>query len=211
MKSGLRRVARFLSLISILGSAHIAGAEDLSLEPKEPHIAEEFFAHGKYEATLSSGVLFSPFGSPESRPVINYTISSVQLGYMLSDITEAAFLRGNFEIAGSLWGSAVYKGPGNYLAGGTFWARYNFVPRGWRLTPYIQAGAGFTFTDIDRGLVGQEFNFNLNLGCGFRFFINRQWSINAEYLYQHISNANLGHNNIGINSQGPVVGVSYLF
>jgi opacity protein-like surface antigen len=66
-------------------------------------------------------------------------------------------------------------------------------------------------TDIDRGLVGQPFNFSLDLGVGLRYFVTRRWSINLEYRFQHISNADLGQRNIGINAQGPVLGISCFF
>ena len=46
-------------------------------------------------------------------------------------------------------------------------------------------------TDIDHSILGQPFNFNLDLGAGVRYFIGRNWSLSLEYRYQHISNANL--------------------
>jgi len=64
------------------------------------------------------------------------------------------------------------------------WLRFNLVPQFWRIVPYAQAGAGVTFTDIDRKIVGQTFNFNLNLGAGFRWFFARNWSVNLEHRSQ---------------------------
>jgi opacity protein-like surface antigen len=75
----------------------------------------------------------------------------------------------------------------------------------------VQAGAGFCFTDVDRRLLGQDFNFNLEAGVGIRYFISSNWSVELEYRYQHLSNANMSYRNIGVNAQGPVAGVSYLF
>jgi len=107
--------------------------------------------------------------------------------------------------------SCVFNGTGTYVAGATAWLRYNFVPARSRLLPYAQAGAGFVFTDIDRNLLGQDFNFNLGLGVGFRYLISERWSLSLEYRYQHISNANLAHRNVGINAHGPVLGLSFFF
>lgn len=171
----------------------------------------DLFASGRYEAGISSGVLFSPVGSPRNRPEINYAVTGVQLGWMLGGIHGSGVLRGNFEVVGEGFGSAVYEGPGSYIAGATAWLRYNFVPAGWRFVPYVQGGAGVVSTDIDRGLVGQPFNFNLDLGVGVRYFVAPRWSVSLEYRFQHISNANLGKTNVGINSQGPILGVSYFF
>ena len=172
----------------------------------------DLFIGGRREAGFGSGVLFSPFVATRHRPTINYTITELQLGYMLSDVKEAGWLRGNWELAGDGFGSALFEGPGSYVTGATLWLRYNFVPRKpLRLAPYLQGGAGVSFTDINRGIVGEAFNFNLDVGVGLRCFITQRWSLNLEYRYQHISNANLGNHNLGINAHGPLLGVSYFF
>ena len=79
------------------------------------------------------------------------------------------------------------------------------------LVPYFQVGGGVTTTDIDHNLVGQPFNFNLDLGIGLRCFVAKNWTLSLEYRYQHISNADTGNHNLGINAHGPILGVSYLF
>jgi hypothetical protein len=172
---------------------------------------ESLFEKGKFETSFSSGVLFGPVGAPKGRPTINYTMTSLRLGYVVNQIWELGWFRGNCELIGEGFGSGIFMGPGNYIAGATLWGRYNFVQKGWPLTPYIQGGAGLTSTDIDHGIVGQDFNFNLDLGCGIRYFIGNSWSVFLEYQYQHISNANLGPHNLGINSQGPILGISLFF
>lgn len=165
----------------------------------------------RYEATLTSGLLFSPFLATGGRPTINYTITEVQFGYMLSDVKGDGWSRGNFELVGEGFGSGIFEGDGSFIAGVTVWLRYNFVPPGWRFVPFAQAGLGLTSTDIDHKIVGQPFNFNLELGIGTRYLLSQHWSLNVEYRYQHISNADTGAHNIGINAHGPVLGVSYLF
>lgn len=172
---------------------------------------DTLFGQGRYEASFNNGVFFSPYIATYNRPTINYTITEIQLGYMLTEFRDTGFFRGNFEVLGEGFGSGIFAGPGSYIAGLTVWARYNFVRPGCRLVPYLQAGAGLVSTDIDRGIVGQPFNFNLDLGAGVRWFIRPRWALNLEYRYQHISNANTGKRNLGINAQGPILGVSYLF
>jgi lipid A 3-O-deacylase len=156
--------------------------------------------------------MFSPFGPSRNRPTINYTLTSVQVGYMLGSVKSNGWWRGNFELAGEGFGSAVFDGPGGYIAGGTLWLRYNFVPRNlWGLVPYVQGGAGLASTDIERDLVGQPFNFNLGVAVGLRYLINRHWDLHLEYRYQHISNADTASKNMGVNADGPFLGVSYFF
>jgi opacity protein-like surface antigen len=146
------------------------------------------------------------------RPTIDYSFTSLQLGYMLGDVKGRGWCRGNFELVGEGFGSAVFEGPGGYIAGGTLWLRYNFVPRSSiGLVPYAQAGGGVLSTDIDHSIVGDPFNFNLDAGVGVRYLAGRNWSISLEFRYQHISNANVNHRNLGINAAGPILGVSYFF
>jgi hypothetical protein len=169
------------------------------------------FEQGRYEMGLNSGVLFSPFAATKGRPTINYTITELQLGYMLTDVKQAGWLRGNVEILGNGFGGTIFRGSGKYVAGGTLWLRYNLIPANSRFGAYAQAGAGLTFTDIDREMVGQRFNFNLDLALGIRYFMRSDLALNLEYRYQHISNSNMAQHNIGINSHGPVLGASYFF
>lgn len=173
--------------------------------------ADALFQQGQFEGSLNQGVLFSPFIATYKRPTINYTITEIQVGYMLTPFHDEGFFRGNLELLGEGFGSGIFKGSGSFIAGCTVWGRYNFVRPGWRLVPFVQAGLGLTSTDIDHKIVGQPFNFNLNLGVGARYFLRPRWSLNLEYRFQHISNADTGPHNLGINAQGPVLGVSYFF
>jgi len=172
---------------------------------------DEFLRYGTFETSLASGCLFSPFAAIRNRPTLNYTISELQVGYMLSDVAGPSIWRGNWEIASGAFGGKVFDGVGDYIAGTTIWLRYNFVPPQSRFAPFVQAGAGVTCADINRRLVGQDFNFNLDLGAGVRYLLSSHWSVNLEYRYQHISNANMADRNLGVNAHGPMLAVSYLF
>jgi hypothetical protein len=110
-----------------------------------------------------------------------------------------------------IFAADIYHGPGNYIAGATLWLRYNFVPEGWKFVPYIEGGGGGTSLDIPHNYDGKDFNFNLEAAVGFRYFIMPRCSLNAEYRFQHISNADLWDKNIGVNASGPSVGVSLFF
>jgi opacity protein-like surface antigen len=191
----------------VLGRAILAG------EPtnEERNSTAELFQPGKYEFSFTSGPKFSPFVAKKHRPTVDYTLTEAQLGCMLSNVRECGWFSGSFELAGGAFGGAIFEGPGGYVAGGTTWVRYNFALHNERLVPFFQAGAGLTSTDTASEIVGQYFNFNLDLGAGFRCLIARNWSVNLEYRYQHISNANLSDHNVGINAHGPILGVSHFF
>jgi len=176
----------------------------------QPNI-EDHFRNGNYELSVGAGVLFSPFIATENRPTLDYELTEIQLGYMLSDVHGSYFWRGNLELAGSVFGGGIFEGRGNYVAGATAWLRYNIVPRTGRLVPFLQVGAGLTDTDLDRRIEGEDFNFNLNLGAGVRYFISCNCSVNLEYRYQHISNAGMSRPNLGVNADRPMLSLSYFF
>ena len=155
--------------------------------------------------------MFSPFVVSRNRPTINYSTGFFQVGYMLSESIGDHKFRGNLQLVGEGFGSGIFAGRGDYLAGATCWLRYNFVETDWLAAPYFQVGGGFLLTDIDRSVVGQAFNFNLGTAVGFRRFDSPRCSVNLEYRFSHISNAKLGPHNLGINAHGPVLGLSWFF
>lgn len=171
----------------------------------------DHFNRGAFEASLGAGALFSPFIATHNRPTLNYQLTEFQIGYMLTPVRGSGFWRGNVEVAGSAFGGPIFSGVGHYVTGGTLWGRYNFVPQHGHFVPFVQIGAGLTTTDLDRRIEGQDFNFNLNVGVGTRYFINPNWTVNLEYRFQHISNANLSSRNIAVNAEGLNFGVSYFF
>jgi opacity protein-like surface antigen len=79
------------------------------------------------------------------------------------------------------------------------------------LKPYVQIGAGAESTDIDRRILGQDFNFNLDAGFGIRYMITPRCSVNLEYRFQHFSDASMTQVNLGVNAQGALIGVSWFF
>jgi lipid A 3-O-deacylase len=184
-------------------------ADTITSEREESR--EAFFSQGQFEAALTGGALFSPFLADRDRPTINYSITEIQVGYMLTGIIGTNWYRGNIEVLGEGFGSDIFQGPGNYIAGGTLWGRYNFVQPDWHIVPFVQGGMGATATDIDQQYVGQTFQFNLEIGIGARYLISPRWAVLAECRYQHISNADTGSHNIGINAIGPIVGFCYRF
>jgi Lipid A 3-O-deacylase (PagL) len=206
-----RALALILPILVCPPTAALAQSSIETNAPAAGSFSPDISSKGRFEATLTSGVLFSPFVATQGRRAVDYKVSEVQIGYMLSDARGDRWWRGNLEVVGEAFGDVVFKGEGSYIAGITAWLRYNFVPERWRLVPFAQAGMGLTATDLDHRLLGQTFNFNLNLGVGVRFFVAHNLSVNAEYRYQHISNANMSDRNLGVNADGPILGVSLFF
>ena len=203
---------RLMALAVLLIAGMVMGGEPApGYAVPSRSFAEDIFQHGASELALTSGALFSPLVNNGKRPVIDFTITELQYGYMLGSAKGTGWLRGNWEVLGEGFGGAVFTSNGSYIAGMTGLLRYNFVPRTGRFAPFAQGGLGVTFTDIDRDIVGQTFNFNLDIGIGLRYLVARDCSVNLEYRLQHTSNADLAPVNEGINAWGPILGVSFYF
>ena len=195
-----------------LGFIMVTCTPALSQEvPQTSNPVDSLFQRGNYEAGVSTGVLFSPILPDKGRPTVNYTLSGAQFGWMITDVNSSSWLPGNVELLGETVGGTPFNGTGIYLVGGTAWIRYNFVEPNCRMIPYVQGGAGAELTDFDQRLIGEHFNFNLNLGAGMHCFVQRNLSIDIGCRFQHLSNARLSHTDIGVNAFGPELGVSYFF
>jgi opacity protein-like surface antigen len=172
---------------------------------------DDNFKFGSCEFSLGVAPMFSPIGNDMNRPVINWVEGFAQLGIMVTDIHGRGFLRGNIEMVGEAFGGGIYEETGNYVAGGSIMGRYNFIPQNSHLSPYIQVGVGGEMMDINHQYDGHNFNFNVVAMGGLRYFIKPRVSLNAELRFQHLSNANTGDRNIGINAIGPALGISWFF
>jgi lipid A 3-O-deacylase len=160
------------------------------------------------------GSLYAPCGIGPEIPHLAYAQANLRLGWMMSNPSQWLFFpRGNLESIVEFSNSIVYNGFGHYFGGISALIRYNMVQPAWRLFPYLQIGGGVVYTDAykDRSqrAVGQAIEFLPQAGLGVRYQINPTWSIDAEVIFHHISNAGLAHRNIGVNATGGVVGCTF--
>jgi|SRR5579859_1808123 len=96
-----------------------------------------------------------------------------------------------------------------YGAGGSpIGAQINFL-YSHRIQPFLASSGGFLY--FNRPMFGAtQFNFTAQLGAGVQLFTSRHHSIDFGYKYHHISNANLGRINPGMDSHVVFVGVSFV-
>jgi Lipid A 3-O-deacylase (PagL) len=211
MRTHINYILPITSLFCLPAITSVAADHNSPVLVEEPPSYMDNFHAGGYELALGGGSLFSPIGHPKKRPTINYALGEAQFGLMLTDIGGRGIFRGNAEFVCDGFGASIYDGPGNYIAGGTLWLRYNFIPLHCPVVPYAQLGAGFLFTDISHRYDAQNFNFNLDAAAGLRIPLCSRSSLNLEYRAQHISNANTGRKNLGVNAQGPIASISWFF
>jgi opacity protein-like surface antigen len=102
-------------------------------------------------------------------------------------------------------GQRVYA----YAAGGNpIGVQINFLQYH-RVQPFLTSGGGFLY--FNRQMFGAtQFNFTAQVAAGVQVYTSRHRSLDFGYKYHHISNANLGRINPGMDSHVLFVGVSFV-
>ena len=139
-----------------------------------------------------------------------------QIGYVLSDAFEAGYFSGAFEVILEPVGAHFVDPFSASLFGGSLIGRYNFLSFG-QFMPYWDMGAGMVWTDLAPRIPEQstQFEFILHAGPGIHYlwFESEEMvsSLSLGLKLHHISNANIGKRNTGINAILGLVGVSFYF
>ena len=97
-------------------------------------------------------------------------------------------------------------------AGGSVLFKYNFLGFG-RWMPFWDLGLGMLWTNLAPRIPEQstQFNFVLESGPGVQYFATERIALTLGVRFHHISNAQLGDRNKGLNSTLGYAGVSLFF
>jgi lipid A 3-O-deacylase len=133
-----------------------------------------------------------------------------QLGLVLTDELGSGLLSGNVEGLIEPVAAHYYEPFSASLFGGSLVLKYNFLSFG-RWMPFWDAGAGMSWTDLAPRIEEQstQFNFILQTGPGVSYFVSENWAITTGFRFHHISNANIGNRNTGLNAWLFNLGVSF--
>lgn len=210
------KVIRSLPLMFLFLLPSTSTAEEVPVTACSARDWETPYTMGRFSIQAVAGAVYSPFLINQDRTTVNYVQTDVRFGWMLNTAAGASTFRGNFQALAEISNSFVIKGPGNYISGVTGLLRYNFVQPDARLVPYVQAGVGVVLTDIHKyedgyHLTSQALNFTPQGSVGVRYMAGKNWSIDMEAMFHHLSNASLGDYNAGINSGGILIGFTYFF
>lgn len=160
------------------------------------------------EFAVGAGPSTDAFGGKEDHKLAHIV---GHLGRIVTDVLgENRWYSGNLELWGELFASVQYDPMHRYVAGLTVGPRYHFVTNtAW--VPYVDAGAGISFTDIGEPDLGGKFQFNTQAGIGTHYFIGENLTINLQTRLFHLSNAGLNSPNQGTNSILFLAGFSWFF
>jgi hypothetical protein len=141
----------------------------------------------------------------------DFALMRIQYGLMLDGAfqPEGSTL-GNWEVIGELFAGNQFEPKGAYLVGVAPVLRCH-VNTGTRWMPFVDLGAGFSATDIGLPDLRTVFEFNVQGGAGFNYFLWDDTAITAQYRFLHLSNAGLKRPNLGVNTNVIYVGLNHFF
>ena len=168
------------------------------------------FNTGTSELGISAGAGYGLriFGS---RVQHHWALGALRYGQIISDVTTPDHgCRGNWELAGELFGGEQYHPDAAYVAGLAPHLRYYFAT-GTRWVPFADLGAGVTATDIRNRDLSTTFEFNLNASIGTLYFLRDNLGLSLEARYLHLSNAGMDVPNGGVNTLNLFLGLAWFF
>lgn len=135
-----------------------------------------------------------------------------KVGMIVTDRLGAGLLSGNLEVGIEPLYAHFTTPFAAEAAGATAMVTYNLLSFG-RWAPFWEAGAGGLWTDLAPRIPEQSsrLNFVLQTGPGIRVFITESLSVTAGIRYHHVSNADIGQRNTGLNAALPYLGMSWFF
>ncbi len=114
--------------------------------------------------------------------------------------------------------SSTYRSTLGYTIAAYYgFERFFFQRKRWALGYDIFNGVSFNtrpydaFKNVDNEYIGAHLSIFLGLGLTARYRITPQWTLSASIDFKHYSAASMVRPNLGVNSFGPTVGVTYDF
>ncbi|MEC9005830.1 MAG: acyloxyacyl hydrolase [Nitrospirota bacterium] len=133
-----------------------------------------------------------------------------QIGIVVTDKIDLGLFSGAVEVLGEPVVASFHEPFSATLLGFSIVGRYNFLEFG-RWMPYWDFGMGASWTDLAPRISEQStpFEFLLETGPGLEYFVTQEFAVTGALKLHHISNANIGNRNTGINAALGLIGVTY--
>ncbi|MEY2493464.1 MAG: hypothetical protein QOH24_2415 [Verrucomicrobiota bacterium] len=165
-----------------------------------------------FQLAVESAYLLGIFNPPHSYE-LNADFLTARLRWR-NNLDSTGVFRGYNQLYFSAIAEPIIRGIENHYFGINVGLRYNFVPRGSRLNPYISGGLGLGWIDSQPaqfGGQGQDFTFNILAATGVSYKFSERLSGQVGLLYQHLSNGGQTDPNPSLNLLGPQIGFTFSF
>jgi hypothetical protein len=133
-----------------------------------------------------------------------------RVGIVVTDPLGTDWWRGNLELILEPVYARFTQPFAADLAGASLIAKYNFLSFG-RWMPFWDVGAGMVWTNLAPRIPEEsiQMEFLLQTGPGVHYFMTNTVTLTMGVRFSHISNADIGSRNTGINAVLPYLGVSF--
>ena len=201
--------AAVLFAVSVEWSASFCWAEPETRSPS----ARDILKRGTIEAGGVVGfwqALRFPFQESSSNPNRSAVFIMPRIGMVVTDEIQAGLLTGNLEVLAEPIFARFTQPFAAEMAGGTLVFKYNLLSFG-RWMPFWDVGTGMLWTNLAPRIreLSTPLNFVVETGPGVQYFMTEQTALTVGVRYSHISNADTGERNIGLNAVLPYAGLSW--
>ncbi|MFA5393341.1 MAG: acyloxyacyl hydrolase [Candidatus Ratteibacteria bacterium] len=181
-----------------------------SLFAQQPQVqsAPDSYLNAKSEWGFLGGYGSSHPGWGKTRTRVETIDLVYRYGYFLSGKTGKSWYRGRPELLVEVPFSFVQSPKDAQMAGFNLLLSRNFTSSK-KIVPYVFAGAGLIYTNLDIPDLGSEFNGTYQAGAGLRFFVSDTMSLDLNCRFHHLSNGNTAEPNIPLNSTKFFLGISF--
>jgi hypothetical protein len=201
------RFASFLLAVTAIVQSALAGDETAitssALSTEQPPA---------FQLALESAYLLGIFNPPHSYE-LNADFLTARLRWG-NHLDSTGIFRGYNQLYFGAMAEPIIRGIENHYFGINIGLRYNFVPLGSRLNPYISGGLGLGWIDSQPEQFdgqGQDFTFNILAAAGISYKFSERLSGQVGLLYQHLSNGGQTDPNPSLNLLGPQIGFTFSF
>jgi len=182
----------------------------ISLFAQEPgvHLRNDDYLNAKSEWGFLAGYGTSRPGWGDTRTEVETIDFVYRYGHFLSGETGKSWYRGRPELLVEVPVSFAQSPTDGQMIGINFLAGWNFT-NSKKTVPYIFAGGGPVYTNLDISDSGTDFNGNYQAGAGLRFFVSDKISLDLNCRFHHISNGDTAKPNFPLNSTKIFLGISF--
>ena len=164
-------------------------------------------ANYEYSFLSGYGITHRDFGA--TRTEVQTVDAIGRFGYFLSDEVGKGWYRGRHELLMELPLHMAVDPQTGVMTGFYLLGNWKFTGlKKKRLYPYVFAGGGVLFVDLELPTMGSRLNFSYQGGTGIQYLIHNNLAVTAEYRYHHISNAGTAEPNEPLNSSLILFGIS---
>jgi hypothetical protein len=166
------------------------------------------FNDAKRQCAFSMGYGNTYPGLGDTRTRVDDCDFILKYGYFLSEEKGTSWYRGRHELILEIPFYYVYKPESAIMTGINFLACWNFTGISSSMIPYVFAGGGPMYTNLDLSGLGAKFNGNYQAGVGAYYFLAGNMALDFNIRYHHISNGGTASPNVPMNSTKVLVGLS---